>query len=162
MNRFILNYLGVFFILLSILSFFNIIYSYYFNLYLNIDAYLYTFIISAIIGVSSFIKNGHEYHLYTYSDIKNVPEGTIIKDGNEILPEDSIFTYKYGEGRGSVSAFSNVFRYKLLFDKGGYWVDTDVVCLNKWNFENHDYVFASEEDSDKINNPENRKLFYIA
>ena len=57
MNRFILNYLGVFFILLSVLSFFNIIYSYYFNLYLNIDTYFYTFLISIIIGISSFIKN---------------------------------------------------------------------------------------------------------
>ena len=57
MNRFILNYLGVFFILLSVLSFFNIIYSYYFNLYLNIDTYFYTFLISATIGGSSFLIN---------------------------------------------------------------------------------------------------------
>ena len=46
MNRFILNYLGIFFLLLSILSFFNIIYSYYFNLYLNINTYFYTLLIS--------------------------------------------------------------------------------------------------------------------
>ena len=50
MNRFILNYLGIFFLLLSILSFFNIIYSYYFNLYLNINTYFYTLLISLIIG----------------------------------------------------------------------------------------------------------------
>ena len=72
MNRFILNYLGVFFILLSVLSFFNIIYSYYFNLYLNIDTYFYTFLISLIIGVSSFIKNKIEIKITIYSKIFTV------------------------------------------------------------------------------------------
>jgi len=69
MNKFILNYLGVFFILLSALSFFNIIYSYYFNLYLNIDAYFYTFLISIIIGASSFIRNKIEIKITIYSKI---------------------------------------------------------------------------------------------
>ena len=72
MNRFILNYLGVFFILLSVLSFFNIIYSYYFNLYLNIDTYFYTFLISVVIGVSSFIKNKIEIKITIYSKIFTV------------------------------------------------------------------------------------------
>ena len=72
MNRFILIYLGVFFILLSVLSFFNIIYSYYFNLYLNIDTYFYTFLISAVIGVSSFIKNKIEIKINIYSKIFTV------------------------------------------------------------------------------------------
>ena len=56
MNRFVLNYLGVFFLLLSILAFFNIIYSYYFNLYLNVNTYFYTLLISLIVGIVSFIK----------------------------------------------------------------------------------------------------------
>ena len=72
MNRFILNYLGIFFILLSVLSFFNIIYSYYFNLYLNIDTYFYTFLISAIIGVISFIKKKIEIKINIYSKIFTV------------------------------------------------------------------------------------------
>jgi trk system potassium uptake protein TrkH len=50
MNRFSLTYLGLFLLLLSVLSFFNIIYSYYFNLHLNIDAYIYTLITSLFLG----------------------------------------------------------------------------------------------------------------
>ena len=69
MNRFVLNYLGVFFLLLSVLSFFNIIYSYYFNLYLNIDTYFYTFLISAIIAGTSFIKKKNEIKINIYSKI---------------------------------------------------------------------------------------------
>jgi len=78
MNRFILNYLGVFFILLSVLSFFNIIYSYYFNLYLNIDTYFYTFLISAIIGGSSFLKKTNEIKITIYSKIITVIIGYLL------------------------------------------------------------------------------------
>ena len=78
MNKFILNYLGVFFILLSVLSFFNIIYSYYFNLYLNIDTYFYTFLISAIIGGSSFFKKANEIKITIYSKILTVIIGYLL------------------------------------------------------------------------------------
>ena len=53
MSRFSLIYIGSFLILLSIFSFFNIIYSYYFNIFLNVDAYTYTFFISLILGLFS-------------------------------------------------------------------------------------------------------------
>ncbi len=72
MNKFFLNYLGVFFILLSILAFFNIAYSYYFNLYLNIDTYFYTFLISIIIGLISIIKRKIDFKVTIYSKIFTV------------------------------------------------------------------------------------------
>jgi len=72
MNRFALNYLGFFFILLSLFSFFNIIYSYYFNLYLNIDTYFFTFLISAVVGGISFIKKKIEIKITIYSKIFTV------------------------------------------------------------------------------------------
>ena len=46
-----MRYLSFFFGLISILSFFNLIYSYYLNLYLNLDTYYYSLIISLIISV---------------------------------------------------------------------------------------------------------------
>ena len=88
--------------------------------------------------LSSFVHHGHETHLYTYSDIDNVPEGVVVKDGNEILPESMIFEYKNYK---SFSGFSNYFRYKLLTENGGYWVDTDVVCMKPFNFE-EPFVFC--------------------
>ena len=45
------RYLSFFLGLISILSFFNIIYSYYLNLYLNINTYYYSFFISLIISI---------------------------------------------------------------------------------------------------------------
>ena len=50
MSKFSLIYIGTFLMLLSIFSFFNIIYSYYFSIYINVDAYTYTFIICALLG----------------------------------------------------------------------------------------------------------------
>ena len=44
-----IKYLSFFFGITSILSFFNIIYSYYFNLYLNLDTYYFTLTFSFII-----------------------------------------------------------------------------------------------------------------
>ena len=48
------RYLSFFFGLISILSFFNIIYSYYLNLYLNLDTYYYTFTTSLIFSILFF------------------------------------------------------------------------------------------------------------
>ena len=78
MNKFILNYLGLFFILLSVLSFFNIVYSYYFNLYLNINTYFYTFLISLIIGLISFFYKSFDSKISIYQKIFSVFIGYIL------------------------------------------------------------------------------------
>ena len=75
----------------------------------------------------SFVKRGIEFHLYSYDDDLVVPEGVLLKDAREIYPEDAVFFYQKGPGKGSVAAFANMFRYKLLYDRGGWWVDTDVL-----------------------------------
>ena len=51
MSYFRVKYLSFFFIVISFFSFFNIIYSYYFNLYLNLNTYYFSLIISALIGI---------------------------------------------------------------------------------------------------------------
>ncbi len=51
MSLFRVKYLSFFFILISFFSFLNIIYSYYFNLYLNLNTYYFSLIVSAVIGL---------------------------------------------------------------------------------------------------------------
>ena len=77
MNRFSLNFLGVFFLLISGLSFINIIYSYYFNLYLNIDSYLYTLFISLLFGVVFFIPKKTKIKITNYEKILTMIVGYI-------------------------------------------------------------------------------------
>lgn len=98
------------------------------------------------LSISSFLQNGHVYHLYTYVPVANVPTGTLMKDANEILPSSMIFQYK---DHPSVAGFANLFRYKLLLEKGGYWADLDFVCLRQFDFES-EYVFSSEWDDGVI------------
>ena len=69
MNRFGFIYIGGFFLLISIFSFLNIIYSYYFNLYLNIDAYVYSLILSLTIGLSLFFKKKNDNKISIYEKI---------------------------------------------------------------------------------------------
>ncbi len=92
------------------------------------------------LSIASFLRNGHEYHLYVYADVKNIPPGTVIRDGNEILPASRIFQYKQ---QASYAGFANFFRYKLVLERGGWWADTDMVCLKPFDFED-EYVFATE------------------
>lgn len=92
------------------------------------------------LSITSFQLNGHIYHLYVYDEPRNVPAGTVIKDANEVLPSSSIFQYKQ---HASYAGFANFFRYKLLLERGGWWADTDTICLQPFDFpEGH--VFASE------------------
>jgi hypothetical protein len=90
------------------------------------------------LSLASFVKNGHAVHLYVYNRVSNVPAGVTIIDGREIIDEKRIFKYK---NEGSYAGFSNVFRYKLLLDRGNYWCDLDVICLRPFDFD-RDYVFS--------------------
>ena len=90
--------------------------------------------------ISSFLTNGHEFHLYVYDDVKNIPDGTTVCDANEIIDESNIFTYC----KGSYAGFSDWFRHAVVYAKGGFWVDMDIICLKPFNFEHEDIVIAAE------------------
>jgi hypothetical protein len=92
------------------------------------------------LSISSFLAKGHEYHLYAYSDLDHLPKGAFLKDARQILPESDVFL---NAKQATYAAFSDYFRYKLLLTKGGWWADTDVICLRPFLFED-EYVFSSE------------------
>ncbi len=92
------------------------------------------------LSIASFLLNGHEYHLYVYDKPQNIPPGTVIKDANEVLASAKVFQYKQNQ---SYAGFANFFRYKLLFERGGWWADTDTICVKRFDFP-EEYVFATE------------------
>jgi mannosyltransferase OCH1-like enzyme len=67
----------------------------------------------------------------------------MVRDASEILPAARIFKYREYD---TYAGFANFFRYKLLLERGGWWVDLDVVCLKSFRFLS-EYVFASEIDT---------------
>jgi hypothetical protein len=98
------------------------------------------------LAITSFLKNGHRYHLYLYDEVKGVPSGTVLRDAEKIVPSTKIFKNK---DRDSYAGFADLFRFKLLLDRGGYWVDTDVVCLKPFKFK-ADFVFVQEPITRKV------------
>lgn len=94
----------------------------------------------------SFIDHGHAFDLYTFESGLEVPAGVNVRDAREVLPRDGFFVYRDGPGKGSPAAFANLFRYKLLADNGGWWVDTDVVCLAD-DIPHYGEFFAAEDDT---------------
>lgn len=85
------------------------------------------------LSIRSFLANGHEFHLYCYAPIAGIPEGAIVKDAREIVPESDVEKFP------KLANFSDWFRYNLIYKKGGWWVDLDMVCLKPFDFE-QEYV----------------------
>ena len=92
------------------------------------------------LSINSYLKNDNEVHLYTYDNIDDLPDNTILKDANSVIPRHKIFKYK---NQDSYAGFANLFRYKLLYEKGGFWSDMDIACLKKPLTE-EPFIFASE------------------
>ncbi|PSL48295.1 alpha 1,4-glycosyltransferase [Chitinophaga niastensis] len=99
--------------------------------------------------IQSFLQNEHDFHLYAYQDIKNVPKNTTVLDANSIIHANKIFI----DSKGGIASFSDWFRYKLLYEKGGWWVDMDSVCLRHFDMK-EEYCFSTEHghENDKIVN----------
>jgi len=97
--------------------------------------------------ISSFLANGHALHLHVYSEPAGVPQGVQLADAGITLPRQLLFHH---ESSGSVAAFADWFRYRVLYDRGGVWADTDVVCLRPLAYP-HPEIFARQDET-LINN----------
>jgi len=98
------------------------------------------------LSVASFLANGHEYHLYAYDEVRNVPPGVVMMDAGEVLPESSAFQLSTN---ATWAGFADFFRYKLLLERGGWWADTDLVCVRPFDFTDQ-YVFSSEFSNGRL------------
>jgi hypothetical protein len=118
-----------------------------------------------LLTIKSFLQKDHEFHLWAYDNIDNLPEGIIIRDANGIIEREKIFKYKYnsiqGIGKGSYAGFSDIFRFKLLSIVGGWWIDMDVTCLRYFDID-APYLFPRSLDMNLATNvikcPGNSKL----
>lgn len=100
--------------------------------------------------LSSFTSRGIGFDLYTYDEDLEVPDGATLKDAAEIYDEEAVFTYQQGPGAGSVAAFANMFRYKMLYERGGWWVDMDVLYTGH-ELPRERRFFGWQNDSDICN-----------
>ena len=70
-------YLGIFSLFISALSFLNILYCYYFKLYLNINNFIFIFIVSLLLGSVAFFNKKYIKKISIYQKILTVVLGYI-------------------------------------------------------------------------------------
>jgi glycosyltransferase involved in cell wall biosynthesis len=98
--------------------------------------------------IRSFARQGHPFNLWVYDDLEgDLPDGVVLQDAAKILPRERIFLKERPDpgssvGQKSYGPFSDLFRYKLLYDQGGTWADMDLTCLKAFDFE-EPYLFRS-------------------
>lgn len=101
-----------------------------------------------LLTLKSFTSMNVEIHLWHYDPIvTEIPKEVLLKNANEIIPREK--TYKtpkkmmLGFGGGTYVGFSDVFRYKVLYEHGGWWSDMDVTLLKPIEDITDDYWFRN-------------------
>ncbi len=124
MNIFSLKYFGIFFLIISFFSFFNIIYSYYFNLLNNLSSYIFTFSITLIIGLFFIL-----FKKYKYEKINLFERILIVLGGYLILP--AIISLPYYLNIDSLGLINCYFEAISGFTSTGFTIFNDLKQLDQ-------------------------------
>ena len=95
----------------------------------------------------SMLRAGHVVRLFSYGQPLNVPDGCEVVDANELIARENFLFYRY---TNSPALGANVFRYKILQQGLGLWLDLDVLVLKPIPVPT-DYLFGLQ-DPTAINN----------
>ena len=118
MSRFSLIFLCFFSFLISIFSFLNIIYSYYFDLLFKVDKYIYTLIISLFLSFIFFLKEKVDVKISIYENILTVILGYFL------LP--LILSFPYYFGINDISFIDSYFESVSGFTSTGFSIFENV------------------------------------
>ncbi len=99
--------------------------------------------------IQSFLDHGHDIEIFAYGNC-GAPSHFKVVDAARILKKRNLFYYKSGPGRGSISGFTNRFRYALMTVADVWWVDSDVVFLSKDWPDPQTPICAAWEDSERV------------
>jgi hypothetical protein len=97
--------------------------------------------------VASFVANGHQLQLHVYEEPVGTPAGITIADARKVIDESKLFRHPKS---GSMAQFADWFRYRVLYESGGIWADTDVVCLQPLRYSQAE-IYAWQDEL-QINN----------
>lgn len=90
------------------------------------------------LSISSFLENGFFVNLWTYSTENFIENEKLeVKNANLIMSKKDLSLFTQNFQKKNLSSFSNLFRYKILDQFGGWWFDTDCICIKEVeHFEN--------------------------
>ena len=94
--------------------------------------------------IRSGLAAGHAFHVYSYEPdrLKGAPPGAEIRDAAEVMPRERMTAY--AECNSFVLG-SNFWRYEMLRQGRGFWVDLDLLLLRPLDLD-QDYVFGKERE----------------
>jgi hypothetical protein len=92
----------------------------------------------AWLSLSTFVDKGHDVRVYCYDDL-DLPPGVTGLSANSVVDRSELRRV-----HGSIAPFADLFRYRLLWDAGGWWIDTDVMLTGRVAGA-PDIAFAEEE-----------------
>lgn len=96
--------------------------------------------------MTSFIRHGAEFHLFTDNLERKVPSGVVLHDSRSLIGEKPL---RYGPRSGSAGSLAisgDAARMTWLYEHGGWWVDMDVVCLRSFEPIDHGMQVAWEDE----------------
>lgn len=92
--------------------------------------------------LASFVAQGHRVELYSYLTYPELPAGVELRRADAVLPfavvERMIKGHHY-------AIASDIFRYEMLHQGLGVWVDCDCFCVRP--IRDEDYIMAWEDEA---------------
>ena len=96
------------------------------------------------LSLQSMVRQGHPVKLYTYDNVAAmqalVPPGVIVADAGNVVPAS---IYHHAVMNSEIRYFSDIFRYAVLHEFGGWWLDTDIVLVKPLDF-GREHVFSAQ------------------
>jgi len=90
----------------------------------------------------SFSRNGHRVVLHAYEPPANTPQCVELQDAEAVLPRGDIDHLLRARRFATVA---DLFRYEMLAQSLGVWVDCDCYCLKP--IQDEDHIFGWEDES---------------
>lgn len=103
----------------------------------------------ARMSINSYVRNGHTLVLYTHGKIPNAPHGCIIGDAHKYITDKE--TQPFLQANRKLRMLSDWFRYRLMYDRGGWWVDTDTILIPDNPIPKGEYVFFWQNEGSLAN-----------
>ena len=96
------------------------------------------------LSLQSMVRQGHPVRLYTYDNLAamqaRVPSGVMVVDAASLVPAA---IYQHAVLNSDIRYFSDIFRYAVLHELGGWWLDTDIVLVKPLDF-GREHVFSTQ------------------